>query len=130
MMRHERFIPVEEDTVEKSVTADTIQEKLEAIETLLAKVINPRVACENKCNRTVTLQYSQWDEPGEYAYRWNCDATADCGTGNEHFCRFPPVTADGYGETPSEALDECLKKLTALMEERAAQQLEEGEEDL
>lgn len=109
---------------------DTIQNALEAIETLLAKVTNPRVACESQCNRTITLQYSQWDDPGEYAYRWNCDATAECGSGNEHFCRFPPVTADGYGETPLEALGECLGKLTEIMESRAElQELEALEEE-
>lgn len=109
---------------------DIIQEKLEAMESLLAKVINPRVACENRCNRTITLQYSQWDEPGEYAYRWNCDATAECGYENEHFCRFQPVSADGYGETPIEALEECSRKLTAIMEDRTALQDLEAEEEL
>ena len=108
---------------------DTIQERLEALETLLAKVVNPRVACENKCNRTVTRQYSQWDEHVEYAYRWNCDATAECGYENEHFCRFQPVSADGNGETPSEALGECLSKLTAIMEDRATTQMLEAEEE-
>jgi hypothetical protein len=108
---------------------DTLQEALEAIEALLSKVINPRVACENKCNRTVTLQYSQWDEPGEYAYRWNCDATAECGYENEHFCRFQPVSADGYGETPQEALNECLGKLAGIMENRAELQELEAEEE-
>ena len=108
---------------------DTLQDALEAIETLLAKVANPRVACENQCNRTITLQYSQWDEPGEYAFRWNCDATADCGSGNEHFCRFPPVSADGYGETPMQALEECLTKLTQIMESRAESQAIEAEDE-
>jgi hypothetical protein len=97
---------------------DTIQEALEALENLLSKVANPRVACETKCNRTLTLQYSQWDEPGEYAYRWSCDATAECGSSNEHFCCFPPVTSDGYGETPLEAVNACLVELTALLEAR------------
>ncbi|MBW3622455.1 MAG: hypothetical protein KY468_03490 [Armatimonadetes bacterium] len=110
---------------------DTLQEALEALETLLAKAANPKVACESKCNRTITLQYSQWDEPGEYAYRWNCDATADCGYANEHFCRFQPLSADGYGETPMEALQECLSKLTEIMESRVEmQQLEAEEEEL
>ncbi len=110
--------------------ADELQQALEALESLLAKAINPKVACENRCNRTVTLQYAQWDEPGEYAFRWNCDATAECGSANEHFCRFPPLSADGYGDTPLEAVRECLERLTALMEERAeAVRLEVEEEE-
>ena len=97
---------------------ESLQDALDGIESLLGKVANPRVACENRCNRTITLQYSQWDEPGEYAYRWNCDATAECGSPNEHFCRFQPVSADGYGETPLEAARGCREKLEALLEGR------------
>src|SRR5437868_3740649 len=108
---------------------DTLQEYLEALENLLAKAANPRVACENKCNRTITLQYSQWDEPGEYAFRWNCDATAECGYENEHFCRFQPLSADGYGETPMEALNECVRKLTEIMESRVEMQALEADEE-
>ena len=104
---------------------DTLQEAFDALETLLAKVVNPRVACENKCNRTITLQYAQWDEPGEYGARWTCDATAECGHGNEHFCRFPPVSADGYGETPVDAVGETLAKLAALLEARVEVEEEE-----
>lgn len=110
--------------------ADELTEALETIENLLAKVANPRVACENQCNRTLTLQYSQWDEPGEYAFRWNCDATAECGYGNEHFCRFQPVSVDGYGETPLQAVRECQEKLAQILESRLElQRLEEEEEE-
>src|SRR5438093_1192360 len=52
---------------------DALLDALGAIETLLAKVANPRVACENKCGRTLTLQYSQWDDSDEYASRWKID---------------------------------------------------------
>jgi hypothetical protein len=109
--------------------SSTLTELLESIETLLAKVSNPRIACENKCNRSITLQYSQWDDPGEYAFRWNCDAAAECGYGNEHFCRFPPLLAEGQGETPDEAARRCLSQLTALLEDRLEAEAADEEDD-
>ncbi len=91
---------------------------LATLESRLRQVSNPRVACEERCNRTITLQYAQWDDPVAVDSRWSCDASAECGYGNEHFCRFVPLIADGYGSTPEDAASDCLSKLESLLEER------------
>ena len=109
--------------------SESLQDAIDGIELLLGKIANPRVACENRCNRSITLQYSQWDVPGDYAFRWNCDATADCGYENEHFCRFPPISADGFGETPLEALQACRENLAEITEGRIELQTLQMEEE-
>ena len=108
--------------------SSTLSELLHDMEGLLAQVANPRIACERRCNRTLTLQHTHWDESADSAAKWSCDATAECGYGNEHFCRFPPLSADGYGDSPEEAATACASNLRQLLEERS-EQLEPEEED-
>jgi hypothetical protein len=114
----------------EGVMPETLEDTLRTLGELLENITNPRVACENRCRRTITLQYVHWDDSGDAAPRWSCDATAECGSGNEHFCRFAPLSADGYGSTPLEAASACLAGVEERVRDRLElEQLEELDEE-
>jgi hypothetical protein len=110
--------------------SENLKESLASIEFALAKIENPRVACENKCVRTITLQCVQHDDSDDPSPRWSCDASVECGYGNEHFCRFVPLMAEGVGSHPAEAAMRCRVVLEPLVaERRESQEMEEELED-
>ena len=98
----------------------TLQKTLKSIEELLDRVTNPRVACGNRCARTITLQRASWDSSSPI--QWTCDAAAECGSGNEHFCRFPPLLVEGAGASPEAAAEECRLMLGERVEQVAREE--------